>query len=187
MSESDSRPRVECRDIPGCDGYFASSDGRIWSSKQSIYHDDKPDVLIRGQICHEMTYTPSRKGYRTVGLYIRGKLVRRRVCRLVLEAFVGVRPPGMECRHHNGRPSDDRLDNLSWGTPKQNMDDQYAHGTRVIGTRCHTAILNEEKVAEMRERYDSGIHSHRSLAELYGTSKSNVGALLNRKTWKHVA
>lgn len=51
------------------------------------------------------------------------------VHKLVLEAFVGPRPPGLEACHNNGDGTDNRVSNLRWDTHKANMADQFKHGT----------------------------------------------------------
>lgn len=48
---------------------------------------------------------------------------------LVLEAFVGPRPEGMMCRHLDGDPLNNRLENLRWGTREENAQDSIRHGT----------------------------------------------------------
>lgn len=53
----------------------------------------------------------------------------RYVHHLVLEAFVGPRPHGMQCRHINGNSLDNRLKNLAWGTPSEDNYDRVRHGT----------------------------------------------------------
>lgn len=56
---------------------------------------------------------------------------RRRACRvhvLVLEAFVGPRPAGMEGCHNSGDPSDNRPGNLRWDTHINNALDMVRHG-----------------------------------------------------------
>jgi len=52
------------------------------------------------------------------------------VHRLVLEAFVGLCPLEMECRHLDGNPENNRLDNLKWGTRSENVKDSIKHNTR---------------------------------------------------------
>lgn len=68
-------------------------------------------------------------GYVTVGIWDGKRSHPVYVHIMVLEAFVGPCPPGMECRHLNGNPADNRLANLEWGTPTQNNLDQVVHGT----------------------------------------------------------
>lgn len=61
----------------------------------------------------------------------------RYVHRLVLEAFVGPCPKGMQCRHLNGIPTDNRLENLRWGTPSEDNYDRVRHGTHQHTKRTH--------------------------------------------------
>jgi hypothetical protein len=46
----------------------------------------------------------------------------------VLEAFRGFRHPGQETRHLDGDSRNNRLRNLRWGTPAQNIADKVKHG-----------------------------------------------------------
>lgn len=65
--------------------------------------------------------------YKTVELHRDGTRVNRAVHRLVLETFVGPRPEGRQCRHLNGNPLDNRLENLAWGTSLEDTADRRAH------------------------------------------------------------
>jgi len=58
--------------------------------------------------------------YQRVHLCKDGKAKYLLVHRLVLEAFVGPCPPGYQCLHLDNNPRNNRLDNLKWGTPKEN-------------------------------------------------------------------
>lgn len=49
---------------------------------------------------------------------------------LVLEAFVGPRPEGAHACHRDDNPSDNRLENLYWGTPEDNMADKVRNKNR---------------------------------------------------------
>jgi hypothetical protein len=57
-----------------------------------------------------------------------GRKVHAYVHILVLEAFVGPCPAGMECRHLNGKGDDNQLSNLKWDTHSVNMLDKKPHG-----------------------------------------------------------
>lgn len=57
------------------------------------------------------------------------KVTRGWIHQLVLAAFVGPRPEGMEVAHENGDPQDNRLTNLSYKTKNGNMLDSVRHGT----------------------------------------------------------
>ncbi|QWY84286.1 HNH endonuclease [Gordonia phage Jalammah] len=48
--------------------------------------------------------------------------------RLVMGAFVGPCPEGMEVCHRNGIGTDNRLSNLRYGTRSENAIDQVCHG-----------------------------------------------------------
>lgn len=54
------------------------------------------------------------------------------------------------------------------------------------GERHGKAKLSKSKVIEIRERARLG-ETHRSIADAYGISKSNVGMILTGKTWSHVS
>lgn len=67
-------------------------------------------------------------GRRRVILYRPGPTCRS-ISAMVLEAFVGPRPEGHECCHHDGDASNDRLENLRWDTRSANHLDAVRHGT----------------------------------------------------------
>ena len=62
-------------------------------------------------------------GYNRLRLYKNGKGYNKLVHRLVLEAFEGKCPDGMEACHNNGNKIDNRLENLRWDTRSNNIKD----------------------------------------------------------------
>lgn len=76
-------------------------------------------------------------GYLYAGLWFDGHLKQCRVHRLVLAAFVGPCPEGMECLHGPGGAQDNRLSNIRWGTREENMRDQVLAGTHHVARRTH--------------------------------------------------
>jgi hypothetical protein len=62
-----------------------------------------------------------KDGYRCIDLYQHSICIKKgKVHRLVLEAFVGPCPLGMESYHEDNDRANNRLDNLKWATPSEN-------------------------------------------------------------------
>lgn len=133
--------------------YEVSNIGRVRSWKapgRSSARATEPRLLVQ---------TPNRKrgGYMHVGLCKAGDRVSiRPVHAIVLETFAGPRPAGAVCRHLNGRPADNRLCNLKWGTQAENMADAVAHGTATIGPRNAMASLSPDQVLDIRRLLRGG-------------------------------
>ncbi len=66
--------------------------------------------------------------YSAVNLW-RGTVRRGYVHVLVLTAFRGHCPAGMEGCHNDGDPKNNRLSNLRWDTHSANQKDGFRHGT----------------------------------------------------------
>lgn len=126
------------------DCYHISNMGRVKSLER------KATIWNGLRTIHPRIMSPSvnkRTGYHSLNLQLSRHVKTRLVHALVLEAFVGPAPAGYETRHINGIRSDNRLENLQWGTRLENMDDQYTHGTRIQGASNHASKLTPEMVA----------------------------------------
>lgn len=110
----------EWRSIPGFERlYEASSLGRIRSSR----------VVLKQRL--------NNMGYPVVEMSKNGRSRESLVHRQVIKAFHGDPEPGMECRHLNGVPTDNRAENLAWGTRSENTVDQVVHGTHRNTAKTH--------------------------------------------------
>lgn len=121
---------IEYREIAGYPGYRVGSDGSVWRRWVTCRAGRK--LSDRWRLMKQVTQrarTPGR-AYRYLNLVPPegGTYQTFRVHRLVLEAFVGPCPEGMECRHGDGDPGNNALTNLSWGTPEQNRGDAREAG-----------------------------------------------------------
>ncbi len=96
-----------------------------------------------------------------------GRKVVARVHRVVMEAFVGPCPDGMEVCHGDGDPMNARLDNLRYDTRKANHADKKRHGTSNSGSRHGNSKLTEDQVLRMRSNYAKGIGTYKSLSDEY--------------------
>lgn len=93
---------------------------------------------------------------------------------------------GKVVMHSCDTPACHNPDHLRLGTQKDNMLDMFKKGRDVqtLGEdHCH-AVLTEKQVAEIRERYEPGINSHRSLAKEYGVGHTTIGQVLRGQTWR---
>lgn len=126
---ADDQPTVErWLPIPGYEGHYEVSDhGRVRSLDRVTPGKDGANRPFRGRL---LKPRPQRFGHLKVVLYSgKGQKRQRYVHQLVLEAFVGKRPDGAITCHNNGDPSDNRVENLRWGTHSENTTDRISHGT----------------------------------------------------------
>lgn len=123
-------------------------------------------------------------GYRSVDLFDGTHWKLYQVHRLVLAAFVGACPHGMESRHLDGDKTNNSRLNLAWGTHAENMADQVRHGTRARGTSMPTAKLTEAAVVEIRRRCKHA--SLRALSREFGVTPEAIRGVVRGLTWAHV-
>ena len=99
--------------VPNFPGYLITCRGNIWSERSKRWlkpHVDKDTGYLEIQLSLE-NHPP-----RLVGVH-----------RLLLAAFVGPCPEGMECRHLDGNRLNNKLENLCWGTHYENIQDRTRH------------------------------------------------------------
>lgn len=101
-----SEPIERWAPVPGRAGYEASDFGRI---------------RFNGDVQKQ---TPANGYMRVTDKVRKGPVL---VHTLVLTAFSGPRLPGKQTRHLNGDGFDNRLENLKWGTAKENSADRVLH------------------------------------------------------------
>lgn len=174
---------MDLREIPGFPGYKITRAGKIWS---------EPKYTGQG---HRGKWLKQRKvtgGYIQVIILRNNKRTPCQVHRLVLETFVGLCPKGMVCRHLNGNPADNRLVNICWGTPSENVQDSIRHGTYsngrsgVYGEDNPTSKLSNRDRRAIIYQYSTGLFSQGELAKLYSVCQQTVGHLVNGKAWPFV-
>jgi hypothetical protein len=117
--------------VPGYEGLYEVSDGG------AIRSLDRLDALGRKRTAKVLRPRKTTRDHLSVALY--ANAVRRdfQVHILVLEAFIGPRPTGMEGCHWNDDPADNRLANLRWDTRSANVLDSIRNGTHAMTNRTH--------------------------------------------------
>lgn len=172
--------------IPGCLGYFATRDGRIWSvpSKPGRPGRPWPGGFLRAKT--------DKDGHLHVTVCGPSGHKDRFVHHLVLETFVGPKPDGQECRHLDGNPAHNAVENLCWGTRKENYEDSVKHGTDKLNEFCRRlghdngrTLLHENDVRLIRQRAAEGARVA-DLARAFGRSRGCINHIISRKNWSHV-
>lgn len=168
--------QVEYRELDEYPGYRFCADGSVWSAWT---RGRTPCV---GDTWRKLKSTRLKYGHQNIMLS-GGR--HRLVHRLILQAFVGPAPAGTECRHLNGDPSDNRIENLKWGTSEENTGDSFKHGTVPMGSASAQAKLTEEEVLKIVELRRAG-ESVTKIANEIGISVPNIYAITNGRSWNHL-
>lgn len=122
------------RPVPGFEGHYEVSDrGNVRSIDRLVRRGD------HHQWCwgRNLATTAGEWGHLWVHFYRDHVQYHRGVHRLVLEAFVGPCPDGMECCHNNGDSADNRLENLRWDTSSANKLDNVRNGSHAQAKKTH--------------------------------------------------
>lgn len=105
------------KDVLGYEGlYVVSSLGRVKSVKTGLI----------------MKHRDNRDGYKNVALRKNGRQKKKYIHRLVVEAFIGAIPKGLEVNHKDEDKSKNTLDNLEICTRQYN--NEYSHAKHYIAT-----------------------------------------------------
>lgn len=167
------------KDVVGYEGlYQVSNLGRVWSCPKKVRGKQGCVRRLSGKFINGIG---TRKDGRVYISLWRNNVGRARFLHhLVLEAFVGPRPRGMECCHYPDRSSSNcRLDNLRWDTSENNKKDQLLHGTRVHGDRIHNSKLRESDIPKILARLKKGKDTIAKIAKDYGVDRWSIGAVRN--------
>ena len=106
-----------------------------------------------------------------------------RVHRVVCEQANGKPKDGAVARHTcgNGHLGCINRRHLVWGSRKDNQQDMVSHGRSLRGRRARSNVLSSDDVRRIRAL--DGTASHSEIAEQFGVSRSNVSAILAKKSW----
>jgi len=161
--------------IDWLEGYEISDLGRSRSYKRQ-----GPPYGIMKTPQRTLAQTTNRFGYKVLSFLE----VPRYVHRLVLEAFVGPCPEGMQCRHLDGDKTNNSLSNLKWGTPSENNSDKVLHGTDDRGDKHVNRKLSSRRVGKIRDMLKMGTNQG-LIADIFGVSPTMISFIKTGKRWQY--
>jgi hypothetical protein len=165
--------------------YEVSDQGRVRSIDRVVmkFNPKRGAIIpyrLRGKI---LALCRDRDGYLRAPLCKDGDERGAFVHTLVLEAFIGPRPTGLQACHWPDPSRDNnRLSNLRWGSSSSNQRDRFDHGTDSRGERNPSAKLIESEVRQIlaSEGTDSAV------AARFGVSQQTVSSIRRGVSWPHL-
>ena len=142
------------KDIPNYEGlYQVSNKGRIKSLERNVYDNDKL-ISHKSEKILAINYIGNNRG--TVRLSKNGKSSGYIVSRLVAQAFIP-NPENKPCVDHwNTDYTDNRVNNLSWVTNKENQNNPFTLLHMSKGQKGHPyygRTISEEERKATSERF----------------------------------
>lgn len=181
MSTAELETEIRYASIQRFPGYKFGSDGSVWS----LWRKGPRRRGIIGDAWRKLKPSPDSRGYPIISLRDSDGSIKRNqlVHRLILEAFRGSCPDGMEGRHFPDRTRTNcALANLIWGTRSQNHADKWPQGTMPHGESHQNSKLTTDSVREIRRRCAAG-ESQVALASEFGTHQTNISLILKGEAW----
>lgn len=170
---------VEYRLVEGYPIYRVGSDGSVWTKWMPGLRP--PKLGNRWRIMKQFRNKPD--GYLCVSLSPSAQI--KLVHRLVLAAFIGPCPKGMEGCHNDGNKRNNSRSNLRWDTRKNNVGDREKHGTAGRGENHSRAKYTEDFIRAIRRDVAKGM-SFEEVGVKFGLSRSYAYQIASKRRWSHV-
>jgi len=170
------------KEIEGFPGYWVTPGGEVWSTGR--HGRNQPSGPMKLSACI------GKIGYRTFCIYSNNKINRLYVHRIIAQAFIQNPNNFPLVCHRNDIKTDNRIENLYWGTHSNNRVDACNNGhwkpTSRKGEQSSSAKLKEIDVLNIRALNSHGFRQG-YIAKMYGISQPHVSSICVRRTWRHIA
>lgn len=167
------------KDVVGYDGIYEVSDLARIKSLSRYRRCGKGGYIIPDRIRRQSL---DSDGYLLVSLYIKGVSEKLKVHRITAQSFIPNPENKSDVNHKKGIKTDNRVTQLEWKTNLENIEHATINGFVAKGEKHHNAKLTEKEVLEIR----ASNLSHKEMAALYNTSRTNIVKILNRQRWAYI-
>jgi hypothetical protein len=148
------------RSCPSFPQYHCDRVGRVYLFRHGAWFEVKQSINSEGYLRVHVRHPGD------------GRMRLTRVHRMIADAFYGPSPtPDHLARHLNDIRTDNRAENIAWGTRSENAQDASRNGRTV-------RRLSFEQAEDIRRRYASGDHGVTALAVEFGVSNQTVRGIL---------
>jgi len=181
------------RNVIGYEEYYQVSNlGNVKSLDRIVVTGNRKSYIRKGKLCK---LSKNNLGYMTVGFTVNNKKVNKYVHRLVAEVFLTNDENKPQVNHIDCNKENNHVDNLEWCTNSENHIHAYKNDlskfkhNRVAYSKEQNgrALLTEEQVIEIREKYIPYKYSAKILAKEYNVSESCITHILNNTSWKEIS
>lgn len=178
------------KDVIGYEGlYFVTSEGEIFSHDRKVLRinrsnrNEKYYIKIKGL---KIKIKKNLKGYVRCTLSKKGKPKTFSVHRVVAQAFLNQHLGQVQVNHKNGNKDDNRLENLEWVTPKDNIRHAIKTGLiNINGEKHYNSKLNSSHVLNIKKLIKEG-KSNVYISKIYNVDPTNISCIRLNKSWKHI-
>jgi hypothetical protein len=173
--------KEEWRPVKGNEStHEVSNKGRVRSLTRRVNSGQTGGRLVKGKI---LKLTKTKQGYLCVNLgrKVGVKLVHILVCQAFKDNPEGKRT----VNHENGIKTDDRAENLSWNTHKENNEHAIKTGLNqgVRGTLNYNCRFTEEQVEEIMETIRTTDTSFCQIARDYNVGHTAISDINRGRYW----
>lgn len=154
--------------------YMIDEDGNLYTDygKCKMSDRSKQNGYIVNTVCGDNGFKDQYKRHRLVAMVFLEKKSKDQT----------------QVNHKNGIRTDNRVCNLEWCTPKENI--RHAWDTHLAtpktGSKSNFAKLNEEQVLEIAKLLEQGNIQQKDIAKLYNVHKATISSIKKRKNWKRL-
>ena len=171
--------------VKGYEGiYEISNKGRLKSLPRMVDNYTKK-TLFKGGIRKESLDSYGYVKYNmSKDSVTKGMLAHR----IVALAFIPNPEKRPQINHINAVKTDNRVENLEWCTPMENIHHSMEMGLQKkrSGEEIHFAILTEKEVIEIRSKYKPRKYTFKRLGIEYGVSYQTIQCIIHKRSWKHI-
>lgn len=142
------------KSVSGFDDFYEASNlGNIRSKdrivkKFSFICKKEVNQFYYGKLLKQQT---NKLGYKFIHIGINGKKYNIQSGSFILRAFAGEPKQNQVCCHNDGNPSNNLIENLRWGTHKENMEDRKKHGRYKGGSEHHYTKAPKEIIDKVKD------------------------------------